>query len=353
MKKIFPLVIVISALALSGCSINLGFGGGASKGPDGGVYKSITKGASWQQKSLISTVSGRPGTINALDSTAMAMDPSDNKALYYAAAQNGMFYSYDGAESWQQVGTLRDTLVSAIVVDPKAKCTLYASSLNKLLKSSDCARTWEQVYYDNELDVMVSAIAIDHYDSAILYIGTSRGEVIQSADAGKSWQVLTRFTDTVRKILISPEDSRIIFAATGESGLYRSNDKGASWLSLVDRMKDFQDSSRFRDLYLSNLQPGFLMYATNYGLLKSINYGDDWTALKLITPEKEAVINSVIVSEQDVKSIYYVTNTTFYSTIDGGENWTTKKLPSARPGMTLLGDPRDPQTLYLTVRQPL
>lgn len=353
MKKIFALLLLVSAVALSGCSINLGFGGGASKGPDAGVFKSATKGASWQQKALIATVSGRPGTIAALDSTAIAMDPSDNKALYFAAAQNGLFYTLDGAESWQQSPTLHDTLISGIVVDPHAKCTIYASSLNKLLKSSDCARTWQQVYYDNELDVAVSAIAIDHYDSSIVYIGTTRGEVIQSSDAGTSWQTLTRFEDSVRKILISPDDSRIIFAATGERGLYRSNDKGTSWLSLADRMKDFQDTNRFRDLYVSALQPGMIIYATNYGLLKSINYGDDWMALKLITPEKEAVINSVIISEHDVKNIYYVTNTTFYSTIDGGENWTTKKLPSARPGRSLLGDPKDPNTLYLTVRQPL
>ncbi len=353
MKKSLTLALGIAAIALSGCSINLGFGGGASKGPDGGVYKSVTKGASWQQKSLISTVSGRPGTINALDSTAFAMDPSDNKALYYAAAQNGMFYSYDGGESWQQVPALRDKLISAIIVDPKAKCTLYATSLNSLLKSSDCARTWEKVYYDNELEVSVSAVAIDHYNSLNIYIGTSRGDLILSGDAGTSWQVLSRFEDPVRKIQVSPSDSRIIYAATAGKGLYRSNDKGITWLSLADTMQTFQNTNRFRDIYLSSSQPGLVIYATDYGLLRSTSAGDDWTALKLITPEKEAIINSVIISEQDTKNIYYVTNTTFYSTADGGENWTTKKLPSARPGRLLLADPKDPNTLYLTVRQAL
>lgn len=349
-KKFLICAAVASALALSGCSINFGFGNSSSKGPDGGVYKSLTKGATWQQKTLIATVAGRAGSFASLNGTAVAMDPSDPRALYFAAAENGMFYSLDGAESWQQVPSLRDTLISGIVVDPHAKCTLYASSLNRLLKSTDCARTWDQVYYDNDVTVSVSSMAVDHYDSNTVYIGTSRGEVIQSLDAGKSWQVLTRMDDAVRKILISPSDSRTIFAATGKLGLYRSNDKGASWLSLADKLQKFQDTDRFRDLYVSRLQPGFIMYATNYGLLKSINNGDDWTALKLLTPEKEATINSVVVSEHDVKNIYYVTNTTFYSTIDGGENWTTKKLPSSRPGRILLSDPNDPSILYLMVR---
>jgi photosystem II stability/assembly factor-like uncharacterized protein len=219
------------------------------------------------------------------------------------------------------------------------------------MKSSDCSRTWQQTYYDNALDVWVSSIAIDHYDSHNVFIGTSRGEVIGSSDYGKSWRTLGRLNDKVRKVVVNPADSRIMYAATERKSLFRSTDKGETWVSLEDALKEFPDSGRFRDLYVSKVQPGLVILATNYGLIKSINSGDDWTALKLITPEKDATINAVVISEKNPREIYYVTNTTFYGTNDGGDNWTTKKLPSARAGWNLVADPNDAAIMYLSVKQ--
>ena len=121
-------------------------------------------------------------------------------------------------------------------------------------------------------------------------------------------------------------------------------------MSLQDKLKDFQDNRRFRDLFLSGAQPGFVLLATKYGLIKSINNGDDWTALQLITPESEATINSAITNPTNVEELYYVTNTTFYHSTDGGQNWSTKKLPSTRPANIILSDPNDPKTLYLSFK---
>lgn len=350
MKKLIFIFSLLAVVTLSGCTVNIG-SKTTSKGPDGGLYKSATSGATWQQKALIATTSGKAGSIADSGSTTLVMDPSDTNALYFASSEGGVYYTYDGAESWREMPALRGTLINTFAVDPASKCVLYASTDNKLLKSTDCGRSWTQTYYDNDLTVRVTALAIDHYDSSIVYIGTSRGEIIQSLDSGKSWQTLNRFENNLRKILITPADSRIIFVSTESKGIFRSTDKGVTWLSLSTNLKEFPDNKRYRDLFISTTQPGFVMMATKYGLLKSINNGDDWTALKLITPESEATINSVITNPQNTKEIYYVTNTTFYGSIDGGENWATKKLPSGRPGQLVLSDPKEPKTMYLTFKQ--
>ncbi len=341
--------LVIALSVLSGCTVNLGFGGG-SKGPDGGVYKTTTKGETWVSKALIPTTSGRPGTINNFDASVMALDPSDSKALYYGTFENGLMYSYDGGDEWFPVIGLGRTTIAALAIDPADKCSIYAAIDNKVMKSEDCNRTWTQTYFDNELDLTVSSIAVDNYDSSNVYIGTSRGEIIASSDFGKSWRTMNRFEDKVKKVVVAPADSRVIFVATERQGLFRSMDKGVTWVSLEAALEEFPDANRFRDLYASKAQPGFVLLATNYGLVKTINYGDDWTALTLITPEKEATINAAIVSEQNAQEIFYITNTTFYGSSDGGENWTTKKLPSARSGWSLLADPKDINTMYLGVR---
>ncbi len=350
MKKILIFVFLIVAVTLSGCTINFG-SKKTTKGPDGGIFKSTTSGSTWTQKSLIATTSGKPEQFNESGSTVLAMDPSDTKALYYASSEGGVYYTYDSAESWREIPALKGTLVIAFAVDPSSKCVLYAATDNKLLKSSDCGRSWIQTYYDNDVKVKINVVAIDHYDSTIVYIGTSRGEIIQSLDSGKSWQTMNRFENDLKKILIGPADSRILFVATESAGLFRSLDKGVTWISLKENLKEFPESKKYRDLFVSTSQPGFVMMATKYGLIKSINNGDDWTALKLITPESEATINSVITHPQNPQEIYYITNTTFYGSTDGGENWATKKLPSSRPGQQLLSDPKSPTTVYLTFKQ--
>lgn len=349
MKKLIFVFLGV-ALILSGCSIRIGGGSGETpaKALDGGIFKSSTSGTTWQNKSLIPTTSGKAGSMAGFGNATLAMDPSDTKALYFAAAEGGVAVTYDGGENWREIPGLRSMIVTSFVVDPKSKCILYASTLNRLLKSDDCGRTWNQTYYDNDVKVSVTALVIDHYDSKILYIGTERGEIIQSTDSGKSWKTLNRFDNAVRKILLGPADSRLIFVATEGKTVFRSQDKGNTWTSLEPQLKDFKDYKRFRDLFVSPSQPGFILLATKYGLIKSINNGDDWTALELITPENEATINSVITSPTNPEEIYYVTNTTFYSSVDGGQNWTTKKLPSSRPGHLILSDPSDPKTLYLT-----
>lgn len=349
MKKTLLLIIPLAFL-LSGCSLSFGSNNKTSNVPDGGVFKSITSGAAWQAKSLIPTTSGKPNSIAGLGNLTLVMDPSDTNTLYFSAAEGGVAYTYDAAETWREMPALRGMTITHFAVDPKSKCVLYASTQNRLLKSTDCGRSWIQTYYDNDVKLLVTALAIDHYDPTIIYIGTSRGEIIQSTDSAESWQTLERFDNEVRKVLIAPQDSRLLFVATKSKGLFRSQDKGKTWVSLQEKLKDFPDNKQFQDLFISPTQAGYLLLATKYGLIKSINNGDDWTALQLITPESEATINAVITNPEKTDEIYYVTNTTFYSSVDGGQNWTSTKLPSTRPGNIILSNPKDPKTLYLTLK---
>lgn len=345
MKVKIILLIATVALIASGCSIS--FNSGAGSGNDGGVYRSDTRGDSWVQKVLMPTTSGRPKSIGALNAVSLVMDPSDNKAIYLGTLDNGLFYSYDKGEDWQVSTSLGRVTVNDVAVDPSAKCTIYAASANKVFKSVDCARTWSQVYYDNDAKVSVNAIAIDHYNSNNVFIGTSRGEIIKSSDKGNSWQTLDRFEDNVEKIVIRPDDTRIMFVATARKGIFRSTDAGVHWTDLGDNLKGFSDAMRFRDLVVSSSEPGTVILATHYGLLESSDNGNVWKSIKLITPEKDAIINAVAIGPKDAKEIYYVTNSTFYRSIDGGANWSTKQLPTTRAGWKLLIDPQNPKTIYM------
>ncbi|MDO9399310.1 MAG: hypothetical protein Q7T79_01300, partial [bacterium] len=212
---------LIICLITSGCSIS--FGTESNKeGVDGGVFRSINKGDTWLQQTAVPTVSGQPKSFSMIDASSLIMDPSDNKAIYFGSVDNGLFYSYDGASTWRVVNGLGKTTISSVAVDSKYKCTIYATVTNKLFKSIDCSRSWTQSYFDNDLSVSISSLAIDNANSAIVYIGTSRGEIIRSVDRGESWQTLNRFNDQIAKIIISKADSKLIFVGTAKQGIFRS-----------------------------------------------------------------------------------------------------------------------------------
>lgn len=344
-------IIGLAALLVlvSGCSIS--FGNDGNDPNDGGVYVSGDKGDVWNQKVGVLTASGKTQRIAALAVEDLAMDPNDHEALYLGSRGNGLFYTYDIREGWHKVdGGVPKTTVDAVTVDPKSKCIIYASAKNAIYKSTDCSRTWSAIYFDNKKDTTINSIAIDHYDTSNIYIGTSRGDVLKSLDGGVSWQ--RTFGDksndsAIDEINISPHDSRIILAATREDGILKTTDAGGEWVYLEEQMEEFNNSKRVRDINQCESEKGLVFAATSYGLLRSPDYGETWKRLELITPEKEAVINAVTINPDNCSHIYYVTNNTFYRSLDGGENWSTIDLPGSRPGKELLIDFKNPSILYL------
>ncbi len=346
-KIIIPFIIII--FLTSGC-ITLKSSNQQAGAIDGGIFKSINKGDIWSQAVLIPTTSGKPNSIATLSVNSLVMDPSDHRAIYYGSVGNGLYYTYDGARNWFPTPGLGKGTIKDIAIDPESKCIIYAAIGNKLLKSTDCNRTWSQMYYDSDLRVSVNNIAVDHYNSEVVYIGTSRGEIIKSYDRGVSWTTLYRMQDPILRIVIAPDDSRSMFVGTKNKGVFRSSDNGVSWTNLSDNLKEFKAGKKFKDLAFSQAQPGLIYLATGYGLLKSEDRGDNWQAIELIPPSQKATINAIAVSPQEPKEIYYVTNTTFYRSLDGGENWTIKKLPTSKAGWKLLINPKDPKVIYLGVR---
>ncbi len=345
--KFSILLLIISVFALSGCSISLK---SDSSGSNGGVYFTNNKGDNWQRKVLIPTTSGSPKSIAGLDVSSIAIDPSDHKAIYFGSVSNGLFYSYDQGAGWRHASPLKQITITNVAVDPDSKCIIYTAIGNKLLKSTDCNRTWEQVYNDNSINVLINTIAIDAYDTSIIYIGTSRGEIIKSVDRGGNWQTIGRFDDDVKEIVINPSDSRIIFTATLNKGIFRTKDGGENWLSLKENLEEFRRANRFKDIVIPVTDSGEVFLANGYGLLKTTDYGDTWKSINLITPETKTVINSLAVNPNNSDEIYYVTNSTFYRSLDGGESWATKKLPTTRAGWKLLVDYEDPNIIYMGVR---
>jgi photosystem II stability/assembly factor-like uncharacterized protein len=356
------LIIAITALFLSGCSLTVGSATVGTKTADSSLFLSTNSGESWRSVASIPSTNGRAQSIGEVNVNLMSFDPQDHLALYLATFDRGLFYTYNATKGWNHVAALPQATISDVKVDPRDKCVVYAALANRLYRSDDCTRTWKQVYFDNDGRVSVNTIAVDQQNSRNIYIGTSRGEIIKSIDGGEDWRTIQRLGKGIYRLIISPLDSRLIFVATTNNEIYsftsnsqtnpsnseniETNFNVDNWLDLDDVIGDMNIGSSFRDLIISP-KDGTIFLASEKMILRSPDNGISWETLDLIPPENGATINAIAVNPSDSNDIYYVTDTTFYRSSDAGVSWKTNKLPTKRAGRELLIDPQTPNVMYL------
>ncbi len=345
MKKTI-LIVPLLTLLLSGCLIKV-----KDKDLDtGGVFKSGNLGEAWQQTTAIYRVGEIVKSFSQVNVTSMVMDPSDHQALYVGTQENGMFYSYNGGEGWQQTLTGFGR-VNDLAVSPRERCIIYAAIGNRVYKSTDCSRHWDYQLIetrDNPNNQIVT-LAIDPYDTRVIYSGTSGNGLFISEDAGYSWRVVKFFNDKLSKIIINPKDSRILYVALASKGIFKSLDKGQSWQQLFDEklLKDKANLLIYRELLLDPAIDDGLLYASQQGLSRSKDGGRTWEEIKLLTPPSGTTIYSLGINPKNNEEIYYATSKALYRSQDGGKNWITRKLPSDRAANFIVIDWQNPNVIYL------
>lgn len=344
MKKIHFVLFLLAGLVLTGAGC-ISFTGGDQSGVDGGIFKSADKAENWQQKVAVAAV--KPGSLANANIVSLVFDPQDSRTMYLATAENGLFYTTDGAESWFIAGSLSGGKINAVAPDAKNTCNVYASAGNKIFKTSDCTRSWQNIYVDTRADQVVTALAADSYTPNIIYAGLSGGDMLKSTDSGASWTVIKRFENQVAKILVNFYDTRIIYVGTQGRGVWKTTDGGANWTDLSEKLNQFDGARDFKNLILDFSKHDSLILASRYGLLKTTDGGANWQAIELLTPPGSVDIYSLATNPQNGNEIYYGTSSTLYKTSDGGARWVTKKLPTTRAATYLLVDPGNGSIVYL------
>lgn len=340
--------IITSTLLLTGQGCALFGGNTTANGPDGGVFFSADKGVTWGQRVAIPTSSGKPNSIATLSVRTLTLDPSDHLAWYAGTQDNGLIYSYDQGQSWQQPKDVAGGAVYAVSVDSRNKCVVYAAINKTIMKTEDCNRTYKPVYTESRDEYYMTAIAIDPKNSQIVYVGGTSGDVLKSVDGGKNWAVTKRFGDEVRQINVHSDDSNQVYVGLANKGLQKSADGGATWLNITPDMAKYEGASKFRAMVYAPASGNSFILANGYGLFRTTNGGDSWEALKLVTAPGEIKIYGLAVNPKNSNEILYTSATTQSSTIfsskDGGKTWSSKKAPTRRVFLKLIIDPEKPDS---------
>ena len=358
MKKrlaLFSLVLTVFLFVGAGC-VSLTGGESQSSGP-AGIFVSSDSGNTWQVASTLMTSEGLK-SIAGVNVYRLFHDPQDSQAMYLGTRENGMFYTYNGGKSWQQSsGALAQGFVYSVAVHPQDKCTIVATNGRQIFKSSDCNRTWSEVYRESRSNITINSLAYTSASPYKLFMAEINGDILQTMDGGISWSVLKRFGKRLSTIETDKFDNNVVYVTSREDGLYRSDNGGLSWSNLKNNMKNYSGSTKYRRFIMSESTPGKIYWISTYGILYSLDRGDTWTALNLITPPGSASIYGFAVNPQNENEISYTATisgrSTFYKSIDNGENWVTKKLPSGQIPVFMWVHPEQASLLYLGFTAPL
>jgi len=336
------------ALMGQGCLIQFNNAGAS----DGGVWRSSDKGANWVQKNGVLSVGGAR-SMNASNILAFVSDPNDPLTVYVGTDANGLFYTTDGGESWNQPSALASAKIPSIALDRKDKCTVYAVTGGIAVKTVDCARTWSKIYEESRTGVTFTSIVDDYFNPNNIYLATTKGDIVKSTDAGASWATATSapFNSPAEKMVIDPRDSRVIYAGTKSDGIWKTTDAGATWVDMSAGLAQFDGAKDFYDLVPDTSKQNAYVLVCRYGLIRTADGGVTWNKIPLVTGPSQARIYSMAMDPANGQQMYYSTATVFYKSSNGGANWTTKRLPTTRIGSALMVSAKDPNTVYLGTLQ--
>ena len=146
----------------------------------------------------------------------MQISEGNGETILYQQNHHGVFRSFDGARSWQNITDgLPSTFGFPVAVNPHDAQMIWTFPLNgdskgrypqdaaaAVWRSTDGGSTWEAqrngLPQDNcYFTVLRQAMAVDKHKTPGLYFGTNSGSVFASLDTGNSWSEIARHLPTV------------------------------------------------------------------------------------------------------------------------------------------------------------
>ncbi len=158
------------------------------------------------QRTNANYISGRTNSI--------AFHPTNPNIFYIAAAQGGVWKTTDGGVNWTALTDNLPTLACGdVVVDQINPNILYLGTGelnysgdsqygNGIYKSTDAGATWFQVATVSQVGNRCSYMAIDPFNSNIVYMGGNSG-IFKSTNAGINWTNINGGTN-INCIIINP-----------------------------------------------------------------------------------------------------------------------------------------------------
>jgi len=315
-----------------------------------GIWESIDGSENWVRK-----VNGLTDRMTA----AIVMDPSNNDTLYTATnGQGGVFKSIDGGDNWAQaVDGMTQMIFKALEpVNITGEEYLYAAAglgidrLSPLVwRYSLSNQSWVNksvlpINPEYNHIQMFSAwdMVSSKNDSQRIYVcgmAHQQGETEQvgmfwrSLDGGATWEtpVYSIYDKIIYSVAVGTNSTggENIYIGLGGAnttnyGIRKSTNGGQTFVNTSGWTG--AEGAMILDIAISPQNESIIYAASQYGLLKSINYGDNWTYSGPL-PDNSLLYTLWVDPENASHLIggaggWVVDNKSIWESLDGGVSWT-------------------------------
>ncbi len=369
----------------------------------GGVYKSLDGGNSWQPKTNgLGNHVGSPGDPDLITANYenIIIDPQNPDVLYVGAISwwdAGIYKTMNGAESWTNIISRQNTdwgwinhndwgppQGECMLINPDEPEYVFVGDAWQLFETDDGGNTWHQIY-TNQIPpdsgtwqgrgietTVVYDIEVDPTNSNIVYIGYADVGFHKSMDGGITFKRFSQglnHPENIFDIEIDPGKPNVIYASSGrwewDSGdVVYSEDFGQTWEVIGNPATGLPDSVVY-DLVLDLNSPidNRILYAASYknGVYKSENGGGSWVQINHgLDISGNRHVSSLVIDPTDSNVLYAGVTMEggssggqyggVYKTEDGGLSW-NKVDKIIRNVMDISIDPHNPKTIFAATRQ--
>jgi len=307
-----------------------------------------------------------------------------------SATDESILATHDGAVTWQTLttGSASTNFAYDLAINAANPMQLWAARLDGVWVSNDRGVTWNNVN-----STPASAVVIDPDTSGIVYVGTSAGQVLRTANSGANWTDVTGNIGAgpVVSMAVNPaQNSQLMVGGSAglavsstsgttwsmqQSGIYSTNIAGLSADPSVDRIYiDVPAGGAFFEVAgAGTTQPvnnaallglvggtvpsfnitaqlataGHLYVSLESGLATSTDGGNTWS-LEPIFPGGNNQIFALASPAGAPQSLLAATFSSLYQTTDAGGTWNEVGggIPSGASVSRLLTAPSDPMVAY-------
>ena len=239
----------------------------------------------------------------------------------FAGTCGGIYYSTNNGINWIEFNqNINAALIYDLTINPQNQYSVYALSFGAgLFKSSNGGNTW--FHYGNPPGLpFLTAMAVNPQDSAHILIGSIFGMFI-TTDNGFTWTTANTGAQLITDIEFDPTNPFIAYAGSNYMFM-RTTDGGLNWDTL-----NFGNS--YNDIKICPQAPETIYVATNKGVFKSNNYGNNLypsglTDTSIVSINIDGYFSSLLYAGLEWPQSG---QPGIYKSTDGGQTWTSTHFP--------------------------
>lgn len=259
--------------------------------------------------------------------TAVLVDEKLPGTVYAGLSNGDVYVSRDNGSTWSRSGEVRGrATINCFAQDSDTPDRIYAATSSGLAVSVDRGKNWNPVRLP--LTGGCRTIAIDPWNTSVVYAGTMKKGILKTTNAGATWQVLGDSVSAdflsrgVYTIVVDMSKPDLVAAAIEGVGIVRTTNAGTTWSRVTDEFAS--GGSDITHIVLGPAASGTIVYSTSSGnILKSVNDGQSWSPTRY--GQEADAIYSLLIDPAHPSTIYAGTSTGILTSTDFGTTWTTNR----------------------------